>query len=101
MPPKKAEYPILPSLVYSQDGVDHVQAHLDAVPGVVVAGLGQPGDAVVAVAQDLDAHALVVLRQLVEPAKELVQCGHQLGGRQLFGEWREVYDVGVQDAVRK
>ena len=44
---------------------------------------------------------LIVLRQLVEPAKELVQRGHQLGGRQLFGEWREVYDVGVQDTVRK
>ena len=44
---------------------------------------------------------LIVLRQLVEPAKELVKRGHQLGGRQFFGEWREVHDVGVQDAVDK
>ena len=51
-----------PSFVYSQDGVDHVQAHLDAVPGVVVVGLGQARDAVVAVPKDLDAQAIVVLK---------------------------------------
>ena len=33
------------------DGVDHVEAHLDAVLGVVVARVRQAGDAVVAVAQ--------------------------------------------------
>ena len=52
-----------PSFVYSQDGVDHVQSHLNAVPGVVVVRLGQPRDAVVAVAQDLDAETVVVLKE--------------------------------------
>ncbi len=47
--------------MHSLDGVDHVQSHLHGVLGVVVAGVRQPGDAVVAVAQDLDAQALVVL----------------------------------------
>ena len=63
----RLKYPILPSshpcfAAYSQDGVDHVQAHLDAVPGVVVVGLGQARDAVVAVPKDLDAQAIVVLK---------------------------------------
>ena len=53
-------HPCFPA--YSQDGVDHVQAHLDAVPGVVVVGLGQARDAVVAVPKDLDAQAIVVLK---------------------------------------
>ena len=48
--------------LYSQDGVDHVQAHLDAVPGVVVVRLGQTRNAIVAVAEDLDAEAVVVLK---------------------------------------
>ena len=62
MPPK-AEIPHASSFpAYSQDGVDHVQAHLDAVPGVVVVGLGQARDAVVAVPKDLDAQAIVVLK---------------------------------------
>ena len=52
--------------MYSQDCVDHVQAHLDAVPGVVVVRLGQPRDAVIAVAQDLDAQAVVVLKEKKE-----------------------------------
>ena len=61
--PLKAEIPHPSSFpAYSQDGVDHVQAHLDAVPGVVVVGLGQARDAVVAVPKDLDAQAIVVLK---------------------------------------
>ena len=47
--------------VYLRYGVDHVQAHLHGVPGVVGARLRQPGHAVVAVAQDLDAQTLVLL----------------------------------------
>jgi hypothetical protein len=43
------------------DGVDHVEAHLDAVLGVVVARVRQAGDAVVAVAQDFYSQAMVVL----------------------------------------
>lgn len=54
------------------DGLTHIQAHLHAVPGMVRQRLGQPGHAVVAVAQDLDPHALVFLkghkRQRAHPA---------------------------------
>ncbi len=46
----------------SLDGVNHVQSHLDGVLGVVVARVGQAAHAVVAVAQDLDAQAFVILR---------------------------------------
>lgn len=46
------------------DGLTHIQAHLHAVPGVVWQRLGQPGHAVVTVAQDLDPHALVFLKRI-------------------------------------
>ena len=42
--------------------VNHVQSHLDAVLGVVHARVWKTGHAVVAVAQDLDAQAVVVLK---------------------------------------
>ena len=44
------------------DGVDHVEPHLDRVARVVPARLWQAGDAVVAVAKDLDSQAAVVLQ---------------------------------------
>ena len=44
------------------DGVDHVEPHLDRVARVVSARLWQAGDAVVAVAKDLDSQATVVLQ---------------------------------------
>lgn len=47
---------------HSRDGVDHVQAHLHAAVRVVGLGLGEAGHAVVAVPQDLDAAAVVLLR---------------------------------------
>lgn len=43
------------------DGLTHIQAHLHAVPGVMRQRLGQTRHAVVAVPQDLDPHALVLL----------------------------------------
>lgn len=46
---------------YLLNGLAHVQPHLHAVAGVRGQGHGQAGHAVVAVAQDLDAHALVGL----------------------------------------
>ena len=49
--------------INSRDGIDHVQPHLYSVTSVVPAGLGQPGDTVVTVAQDLDTETLVVLTQ--------------------------------------
>lgn len=47
---------------HSRDGVDHVQAHLHAAVGVVSLGLSEAGHTVVAVSQDLDATAVVLLR---------------------------------------
>lgn len=45
------------------DGLTHIQAHLHTVPGVMRQRLGQAGHAVVAVPQDLDPHALVLLQK--------------------------------------
>lgn len=50
-------------LHHAGDGVDHVQAHLHGAVGMVRAGLGQPRYAVVAIPQDLDAEAVVILEQ--------------------------------------
>ena len=44
-----------------RDGINHIQAHLDCVGGVIPGGLRQTGHAVVAVTQDLDTQAPVVL----------------------------------------
>ena len=44
------------------DGVDHVEPHLDRVASMVPASFWQAGDAVVAVAKDLDSQAAVVLQ---------------------------------------
>jgi hypothetical protein len=46
------------------DGVDHVEPHLDAVLGVVDARIRKSGHAVVAIAQDLDSQAVVVLKRI-------------------------------------
>lgn len=45
------------------DGVDHVQAHFHGAMGMVGARLWKTGHAVVAVAQDFDSEAVVVLKQ--------------------------------------
>ena len=45
----------------SLDSFTHVQAHLHTVLGVLGQRDGQPGHTVVAVSQDLDPHALVLL----------------------------------------
>lgn len=45
------------------DGLTHIQAHLHAVPGVVRQRLRQTRHTVVTIAQDLDSHALVFLKE--------------------------------------
>lgn len=52
------------------DGLTHIQAHLHTVPGVMRQRLGQTGHAVVAVPQDLDPHALVLLQKWVRGSRE-------------------------------
>ena len=52
-----------------RDGVNHVDAELDAAVGVVGAGLRDAAHAVVAVAQQLDAEAVMLRGQLVEPGR--------------------------------
>ena len=44
-------------------GVDHLESDFDAVLGVARSRHRQAGDAVVAVAQDLDTHTVVLLKQ--------------------------------------
>jgi len=58
--------------------LNHFQSHFDAVLGVVGVGHGHAGDAVVAVAQDLDPHALMLVGSVVEFAEEVVERLHQL-----------------------
>ena len=51
------------------DGLDHVESELDAAVGVVGAGHGESGHAVVAVAQQLDSKTTRFL-QLVQRERE-------------------------------
>ena len=51
------------------DGVNHVDAHLDAALRVVAARLRQPRHAVVTVTEDLDAKAVVLVSEPVKPVK--------------------------------
>lgn len=51
------------------DSLTHIQSHLHTVPGVVRQGLRQARHAVVAISQDLDAHALVLLNEEVKKKK--------------------------------
>jgi hypothetical protein len=50
-------------VLHLRDGVDHVEPHLDGVPGVIAARVRQPRHAVVAVTQDLYTQAVVLLQQ--------------------------------------
>ena len=52
---------------YLRDCVNHVHAEFYAAVCVVRPGVRDPADAVVAVAQQLDAQAVVLVRQLVKP----------------------------------
>lgn len=52
------------------DSLTHIQSHLHTVPGVVRQGLRQTGHAVVAISEDLDAHALVFLNEQVKKKKK-------------------------------
>ena len=47
------------------DCLDHCESHVDTVARVLGPRDGKTGDAVVTVAKDLDAHALVVLKIIV------------------------------------
>lgn len=42
------------------NSLDHVQTHLHAAMGVIIAGLWQPGNAVVTVAQQFDSKAVIL-----------------------------------------
>lgn len=45
------------------DGLTHIQAHLHAVPGMMRQRLGQTGHTVVTIAQDLDSHTFIFLKE--------------------------------------
>lgn len=48
---------------HAGDGIDHVQTHLHGAVGVVRARFRQARDAVVAVAEDFDPEAMVILEE--------------------------------------
>ncbi len=48
---------------YSRDCFDHVYTHLHAAVRMVGTGIGQPGHAVVAVAQDLNPQTVILLQR--------------------------------------
>ena len=52
-----------------RNGVNHIDAELDAAVRMVGPRVGDAAHAVVAVAQQLDAQAVMLPRQLVEPRK--------------------------------
>jgi hypothetical protein len=61
-------------------GFNHVQAHLDAAMGMIVPGNRQAANAVVTVAEKLDAQTMILRRELIETCEEIVQYLHQLLG---------------------
>ena len=50
-----------------RDGINHVYAQLHTAVGVVRAGVRNPTDTVVTVAQQLDPQTVVLVSQLVKP----------------------------------
>ena len=86
---------------FSPNGVNHEESHSHAVDRVIGSGDGKSAHAVVAVAEDLDAHAVVLLSQLVEAAKEVVKGSDQLLSGKLFRKWSEVHDIGVKKALER
>ena len=52
-----------------RDGINHVQSHLDSVPGVVTTRLGQARHAVVTVTQGGDFLAVTLTAHSVKPER--------------------------------
>lgn len=71
---------------------------MDAEHGVVRGLPGGATDAVVTIAQNLNAKLLVLLRQLVEACEQIVQHLHQLLSRVRRRDGREAHNVRVEDA---
>ena len=65
------------ALTHRTNGVNHKKSHSNAINRVIGSGHGKSRHAIVAVAQNLDSHAVVLLRQLVEAAEEVIQSAHQ------------------------
>lgn len=106
-----------------RNGIDHVKSHFHGTCRMVGPRLGQTRHAVVAVAQDLDAQAMVVLMiyisliliykkkinsfslffthisQLIETPKQLVQQPDQLLGTALRSEHRESHDIRKENTT--
>ena len=59
------------------NGVDHKKTHSDTIDGVVGTGHRQTTDAIVAVAQNLDAHTMVLLGEFVKTAEEVVKSADE------------------------
>lgn len=78
------------------DGFDHAEAHFNATVGVVLAGLREPGNAVVAVPQDFDAETLMLLEgsgwERKGLSQQMGQCFRKAWERGKQGQ--AVYTVG-------
>jgi len=81
-----------------RDGADHEQPHLDAAVRVVWPRHGQPGHAVVAVPEQLDAQAVLLGGEPVEAREQVVEDLHQLLGAAAARQGGEPFDVREQDA---
>lgn len=69
-----------PAGTNSPEDLDHVEAHLDRSDCVLLAHVGDPADAVIAVAEDLYPQAMILIRGLVEAPEQLVErLDKQLG----------------------
>lgn len=73
------------------DGFDHAEAHFHAAVGVVLAGLRKSGNTVVAVSQDFDAKAVMLLEGTGQEKKGWSQwTGNCFRKAWEQGEWVQV-----------
>jgi len=56
---------------YSRDGVNHIETHFDGTMGVIRTGFWESGDAVVTIAQQLNAQTMMLRSQSIKAAMEV------------------------------
>jgi len=78
--PERVKFQYLRGVSHISYGFNHVQAHLDAAMSMIAPGNRQAGNAVVTVAEKLDAQTMILRRELIETCKEIVQYLHELLG---------------------
>lgn len=76
--------------------LDHTQSQIHTALGMILVGTGQSRHAVVAIAQELNAHHIVLLAGNVEAHEEIMQCLHQLLYIQRRSQMRVVHHIRVE-----